>query len=322
MPFTLSGEGPFSAVWRGKETWVFGYHFLATPEGRYGYRSSGWYWNEAGQGGEKLGPFQQNKDSRGQPLSLLPFTADEERFNRARSDPRCLENCGERWSVQPGPVISLPHDEGALLFYVKSFVRPGGLENISAIGSSIALWKDPSAQAVRQDLRPGTSEPTLLFQHPEPQIGVQAFAWGDYLYAYGSRIVARVLLSQALQRSSWTFYAGGGRWSKAWQEAVPVMNGYYGTVEWNWYLGKFVHFWNGFLADTLSISTADRPEGPWSQAQEIPLGPELNRKDLRIRHVIAHPELSQERGRVQYVTYQDATGMFRSETRLVELVFR
>jgi hypothetical protein len=38
--------------------------------------------------------------------------------------------------------------------------------------------------------------------------------------------------------------------------------------------------------------------------------------------VIAHPELSKERGRVVYVTYQQGTGMFRSETRLVELVFQ
>ena len=73
---------------------------------------------------------------------------------------------------------------------------------------------------------------------------------------------------------------------------------------------------------TLSISTADRPEGPWSQAQEIPLGLGSTEEDLGIRAVIAHPELSKENGRVLYVTYQQGTGMFRSETRLVELVFQ
>jgi hypothetical protein len=37
---------------------------------------------------------------------------------------------------------------------------------------------------------------------------------------------------------------------------------------------------------------------------------------------MAHPELSEERGRVQYLTYQLETGLFRSETRLLQLAFK
>jgi hypothetical protein len=222
-------------------------------------------------------------------------------------------------------VIPLSGSRAAMLFYHKDFVRPGGLENTSALGSSIALWEDPTTPAVRENLRPDTSEPTLLFQYPEPQIGVQAFVWSNFLYAYGIHyqrsgnelIVARVPLEQALQRRAWRFYVGDGNWSESWQQAMPVSRGFLGTVEWNWHLGKFVYIWNNFLADTLSLSIADRPEGPWSLTQEIPLGPRSNRKGLGIAHVIAHPELSRERGRVQYVTYQCGTG-----TRLVELVFQ
>ena len=152
-----------------------------------------------------------------------------------------------------------------------------------------------------------------------------------YLYAYGTRyrkpgnqlIIARVPLDQALQRSAWRFYVGKGQWDPDWQQAVTVTNGCCGTVHWNWYLGKFVYMWIGFGAGTLSISTADRPEGPWSRIhQEIPLGRGSTRKDEGIRAAVAHPELSKEHGRVVYVTYQQDTGMFRSETRLVELVFR
>jgi serine/threonine protein kinase len=329
--FAVSGDGPFSASWGGKEVWAFGHHFLSTPEGRHGFRSSSWLWSDAGQKGDRLGPLQQRTDPRGQPLMLLPFTKDEETFNRARSDPGSLESWAERWSVWPGTVIPLPEKKGALLFYKKCFIRPGGLEGITTLGTSIALWKDPTAPAVRENLRPGTAESTLLFQLPEPDMGKGAHVWGDYLYAYGTRylkpgnqlIIARVPLDKALQRSAWSFYAGGGQWDPEWQHAVTITNDCCGTVHWNWYLGKFVYMWIGFGAGTLSISTADRPEGPWSRThQEIPLGRGLTSDDHGIRAAVTHPELSKERGRVVYVTYQQGTGMFRSETRLVELAFK
>jgi serine/threonine protein kinase len=320
--FTDSGEGPFSAAWGGKQVWAFG-HIPAGP----GFSSSSWQWNDAGQKGDKLGPMQQHTDDSGQSLSLLPLTADEERFNSARSDPRCKENCKEYWSITPGPVIPLPGNSGALLFYSKYFIRPGDMfKNWSILGTSIAFWKNAAASAVRKDLRPGTPEPTLLFQQPEPAIGFQAFAWNNYLYAYGRTpaqggqlIIARVPLEQALQRNAWRFYAGGSRWSESWQEAKPVMEAYRGSVAWNWHLGKFLRFWNGFSNDRLYLSTADQPEGPWSQIQEIPLG---QKPDSRINYAVAHQELSEDRGRVQYVTYQLETGLFRFETRIVELVFR
>lgn len=325
-----SGEGPFSASWGGKEVWAFGHHFLSTPEGRHGFRSSSWLWSDAGQEGDKLGPMHQPTDHRGQPLLLLPFTKEEETFNRARSDPGTLEGSGERWSIEPGSVIPLPDKKGALLFYVKKFIRPGGLEGITKLGTSITLWKDPTAPAVRGNLRLGTNDPTLLFQPGEPEMGEGAHVWEGYLYAHGARhlkprnqlIIGRVPLDQALQRSAWQFYVGNGQWNSDWQQAVTVANDCCGTVHWNWYLGKFAHMWIGFGAGTLSISTADRPEGPWSLIQEIPLGQGLTGKEGKIRALIAHPELSKERGRIEYLTYQQATGMFRSETRLVELVFK
>jgi serine/threonine protein kinase len=323
MPFALSDDGPFSTAWNGKVVWAFGHDYRSNPEGIHGSRSSSWYWNDAGQEGDKLGPFQQRKDNLGQPLLLLPFTKDEETFNRARSDPRCLENCAERWSIRPGPVIPLPGKDGALLFYSKSFIRPGRIGEM--IGTSIARWNDPTAPAVRENLRPETGEPTLLFQSPEPLIGLQAFVWGNYLYANaggGDLILARAPLDQALRRSAWRFYVGHGQWSEAWQQAVPVTNGYRGTTQWNWHLGKFTYIYNFFAADTLSIFTADRPEGPWSKTQDIPLGLQSDRKKLQIRHVIVHPELSRERGRVQYATYLQETGISRAETRLVQLVFK
>jgi hypothetical protein len=161
-------------------------------------------------------------------------------------------------------------------------------------------------------------------------MGEGAHVWRGYLYAYGPRyqgagnelIVARVPLDQALQRSAWRFYAGKGKWDPDWQQAVIVTSDCCGTVHWNRHLGKLVYIWNGFEAGTLSISTADRPEGPWSRMQEIPLGRGSSEQDAGIGAVIAHPELSKERGRVVYATYQQDTGIFRSETRLVELVFK
>jgi hypothetical protein len=84
-------------------------------------------------------------------------------------------------------------------------------------------------------------------------------------------------------------------------------------------LGKFVRFWTVFATNKFAISTADRPEGPWSQIQEIPLD---GKTDWGTNYAMAHPELSEEHGRVQYITYQFGTGLFRSETRLLQLVFK
>jgi hypothetical protein len=160
-------------------------------------------------------------------------------------------------------------------------------------------------------------------------MGQAAHVFMGYLYAYGfhymgSRnqwVIARVPLDQAHQRNAWSFYVGNGQWSPEWQQAVPVISGCLGTVHWNWYVGKFVNFCNLF-SSTLFISTADRPEGPWSRLQEIHLGRQPIDKDHGIWMVISHPEISKERGRMVYVTYQQGTGMFRSETRLVELTFK
>jgi hypothetical protein len=142
-----------------------------------------------------------------------------------------------------------------------------------------------------------------------------------YLRPRNELIIARVPLDQARQRGAWRFYVGKGLWDPDWQQAVTVASGCLGTVHWNWYLGKFVKFCNLF-SSTLFVGTADRPEGPWSRLEEIALGRQPIRDLHNIWMVIAHPELSKERGRVVYVTYQQSTGLFRSETRLVELAFR
>ncbi len=307
----------------GKQVWAFG-HDVPTLQG---FQSSSWLWSDAGQEGDKLGLLQQRMDSRGRPLPLLPLTTDEEKFNRARSDPGCLENCEDHWTLTPETIIPLPGNNAALLFYRNSFFHTPW-EGTFNTGTSIALWRDPTRPAIRENVRPGTAEPTLLFQAPELVIGAGAHVWRGYLYAYGYQrvekglIVARVPLDQARKRNAWRFYAGYRQWDPDWQRAATVSDHSFLTVHWNWHLGKFVSICNDFGTCTLLMSTADLPEGPWSRAQEIVLDRQPISEHHGIWHVLAHPELSKERGRVVYVTYQQGTGMLSSETRLVELVFK
>ena len=83
--------------------------------------------------------------------------------------------------------------------------------------------------------------------------------------------LARVPLAAALDRSAWQFFAGNGRWSSNWKDARPVLQGGNPvggllSVHWNPFLGKFLAICSRLLDARIAIRFADRPEGPWSDA--------------------------------------------------------
>ena len=81
-------------------------------------------------------------------------------------------------------------------------------------------------------------------------------------------------------------------------------------------------FLNFRIVNKIAIRTADRPEGPWSDAQDVVECIAPTNEKMWSYCGLAHPELSREAGRIEYLTYYRETGFFKGEIRLIELVFK
>jgi hypothetical protein len=256
-------------------------------------------------------------DSAGAPLDLIPWTAGEK---------------SGTYRLQVEAVLWDGARDRALVFYTKTQQDAQERSGERRVGTSLALWSRADAPAIRPLLRPGADEPTLLFGANEPPWGSAALAIGDWLYVYGCEPVtrkldvpcrlARVPLDRALDRAEWRFYTGS-IWSADWQAAKPVMMDACPqmSVTWNAYLGKYVAVNTRILSSLLSIRTADRPEGPWSEPIFV-RGLPSPAPFPWIKPAFVHPELARDGGRVQIVTYARNSVFAGNEIRAVEIEFR
>jgi len=256
-------------------------------------------------------------DAAGAPVDLLPLTAEE---------------AGGMFHLEVSAVLWDHARDRTLVFYTKA-QRDPQRDSERRVGASIALWSRADAPAVRPLLRPGSDEPTLLFGASEPPWGSAVIAIGDWLYVYGCEVqgprdlnircrLARVPPDRALDRAEWRFYTGSS-WSADWRAAKPVLDGACRqmSVTWNDYLGKYVAVNTRILSSELSIRTADRPEGPWSEAIIVEgLAPPTG--FAWITPGFVHPELERDGGRVQVITYARSIGIAGLEMRAVEIEFR
>jgi hypothetical protein len=163
-------------------------------------------------------------------------------------------------------------------------------------------------------------------------VGQAAVVVGGHLYAYACEAsgdfefscrLARVPLGTTLDRSAWTFFAAGGRWSSDWRDAKTVLRGDIQrgalSVHWNAYLGRFLAICSRPLDARIAVRFAERLEGPWS-------GPDIENDNLRsgpgwiwTNWGRGHPEFARDGGRTEYVTYSRNWGT--REIRLMEVRF-
>jgi len=92
------------------------------------------------------------------------------------------------------------------------------------------------------------------------------------------------------------------------------------SVHYNAYLGRYLAWYMAGLGGEMHLRTAPAPEGPWSDATIIG-------RALPARHnwnygLIAHPELSEQDGRIEILSYTRPLSEFVNETRLVQVRFR
>lgn len=323
-------DGGYGARIGDRMVFVFGDTVTRRPgvDGQ-SWRSSTWCWTNDFEAADGLENLQDPVDANGVPGEFLPFTEEERAYNEAHRGDKCKEDCGARWALWPGPVVPAPDGKGALVLYGKIHARPGEWD-FYGVGSSIAVWEDFAKPPRRPVVQPGKPEPALLFQKDESVEMSGALTAGGTLYVFSCNTkglecpctLARVPYAGALERGKWRFWAGKGEWTGEPGKAMVVMNGApMISVHWNRYLKKYLAIYSTPLVNTISIRTAERMEGPWSDAKVVHQGLPPARKENWDYCGLAHPELAKDGGRVEFVTYYRPGELFDGDIRLVELTF-
>jgi hypothetical protein len=167
-----------------------------------------------------------------------------------------------------------------------------------------------------------------MFSQNEPTFGSTAVISNGVLYVYGCGNdtngldkgcrLAKVNPATVQDRTTWTFYAGGGRWSSSVSDAVPVFNGLdILSVSWNNYLQRYIAVYSSLFSQNVMLRTASAPEGPWSD--ELHAFTALSPASGNTYDAQAHSEFDANGGQTIYVTYSRGLpgGGFSSEVRLV-----
>lgn len=325
-------DGGESSLFDGMSVWVYGDTTteVAGVDGE-SWRSSTFCYTDDFEAGDGIDCRGEPVDSNGVPGEFLPFTEEELEFNLTYNRPELPDDERARWALWPSAIVTDPETGRALIFYQKLFARLGDW-NFDSVGHSIATWDGITSPVVRPEVRPDAEHPTLLFPVEEITIGQGVLVHEGFLYAYGCGVnwvtdcpcvLGRAPLSGALDRDSWEFYRGRNTWSDNPRNAVKIAEGAPQiSVHWNEHLGRFLMVYNDPLGNKLYIRTAEAPEGPWSDAKKI-LDEVPPLDDSQWNYcAYAHPELSKENGRIEYLSYFRPTEFLKGEVRVVEVIFK
>jgi hypothetical protein len=329
-PAILERDCGFSALFQGQSVWLFGDTLLNTPNTEnvrmISNSLSCTFDIDAGDG---IAGFSEEVDAVGAPATFFPLTEEEQAFNERHAGESCEEEpCNARWHIWPGTIIVDDVKGWAYIFYRKVLVG-NGFFDFQHMGHSLAVWKDMSEPPERPVFDHIESLPTQFFgENGEPGFGTAAVVVDREVFVYGCELgedkltkpchVARVPLADILDRNAWSFYSGGGKWSSESLQSQVIFSGNdMMSVFFNPYLNRFVAIYSEHLGATAMLRTAVHPEGPWSapialfsvDAPENPNG--------WVYDFLAHPEFSQDNGRIIYITYSKKIDGTYSELRLL-----
>ena len=329
-------DGGFSANFKGCAVMVFGDTVLNAP----GDDGMNWLSNSFCRtcdfdAQDNLSDLTDPLNSDGVAKHFLPFTENELAYNMEHFQPDVHGDKRSRYALWPGPILVGPKGDKAMVFYSKLISGSKGPFDFKLLGMSLAVWERPDALPIRPEVRTRTEDPTILFPEGDVKIGHGAMVVGDWIYAYGSEtqkdangvswpcIVGRVKFDMALERESWWFYTGDGRWSKDFNDAVTIMDTAPAlSVHWNEYLGKYIAVYSSQFINKITIRTATRPEGPWSSPLVVVDCLAPTTKQAWSYCGMAHPAFAQEKGRIEYFTYCREIDILKGEVRLVQVTFK
>jgi len=326
-PLIKGRDGAQSGFFQGTSIWTFGDTVLSVP----GHDGDSWAdntmsWTADLDASDGIVLPNDRLDGTGAPTEFLPFTSSEVRFNRLHDPDHCQQQpCGAEYALWAGPLVPDPERNRILHFYMKIY-RVIGQPGWTTMGTGIAVWT-PGGPVVRPIESPGSPDPTLMFLQDEVGFTGGSLVEGETLYSYGCYPgflvqycqLARAPLADALDRSTWTFYAGGGSWSPDSGDAVTVFQGGAANeVFFDPFLGEYIAIYSAPLVDDVKYRVSYAPWGPWSDEALLFTGVPGQRFDYA---ALSHPEYAEGDGQTQYVTYVRPTGLFESEIRLVQVVF-
>lgn len=328
----LGRDGGYSARYGNTSFWIYGDTLIRGREGQgTGLIANSGSWTEDLHAADGIDGMAHARDDAAFPIPIVPFTDDEQAFNRTHQPARCFrEPCGTRWALWPGALVADPARGRLLAFYEKVLVGSKPLD-FQIAGHAIAVWTDTENPAYRPVLRSGKEEATLMFREGEPGFGSGAVVADGSLFVFGCDRegtekpcrLARVPLEMALDREKWRFYSDQGAWTADIQKSAPV---FFGndilSVSYNPYLGRFLAVYAQPMSRSVMLRTAQAPQGPWSApAVAFDAKPPASETGW-IYDALEHPEYAEEEGRRIFVTYSRQTGPESFEQRLVSLRLR
>lgn len=323
-PFILGRDGGYSALFQNHSVWIFG----DTVIRRDAHAAPALVSNSCASTTDRtaadgISGFQPCRDSPGLTREIMPFTLEEQSFNRDHDINNCkAEPCGARWALWPGALIDDTVHNRLLLFYKKVLVKPG-LLNFQTAGHSMAAWRRLGEPLERIS--------QLMFGQNEPAYGSAAVTLNAMLYIFGCSLdgtskpcrLARVPLARATDRTAWEFYGVSQKWQKDIDGSKVILDGNdMMSVSFNSYLNRYLAIYSQPMSTAVVLRTAKTIEGPWSRPLKAfdAIAP-LN--DIGwIYDALEHPEYAGENGRVIYITYSRQTGPLTFEMRLVALTLR
>jgi hypothetical protein len=326
----LKRDCGISAVFQGRSVWLFGDTLLRIPNEEnktfLGNSLSSTYDLDAGDG---IAGLTERVDSTGAPAEFFPLTEKEKLLAEDSDDPVCEEeSCRGHWDIWPGAILVDEEKDWAYVFYRKVYCESGEF-NFFHVGHSLAVWKNFSEAPERPVFNYVDGYPTLFFsEEGEAGFGSAAVIVGKDAYIYGCELeddpltkpchLARVPIADILDKSAWSFFDGAGQWLSNSDESGAIFSGNdMMSVFFNPYINRYVAVYSESLGATAMLRTAENPEGPWSAPKELFDIDAPENVHGWVYDVLAHPELSQDNGRIIYITYTKKLDKMTSELRLV-----
>jgi hypothetical protein len=322
----------YSIPFGGHSVWIFGDTFFSkTSADGYHWRASTWSWTDQTDASHGLTQWTHALGSDNDPVQLLPNTADEQTFDDAHNGNPCPagSECGARhvaWGAAP---VFDPASGQAFIFYQAEQTEPTGEWSFQSTGVSLATWTDPTQPATRP-LVEGTANPLLLFGADEPSWGAAALISDGMLLTYacdGGQLtspcrLARVAVANAFDRAQWTFW-NGSAWVSDWHAAVNLFDGApQMTVSFNAHLGKYLAVYMVPLAPKMAFRTAPALTGPWSDEAYFGQAQPSQDPNSFDYALVAHPELAQDGGRIEYLSYYQPGSFLNGVIHLLQVTFK
>ncbi len=326
----LKRDCGFSAVYGGRSVWLFGDTLLAAPnEDDRTFLSNSWSSTFDTDAGDGIAGFGERVDAVGMPMEFFSLTEVEAALADGHEGEVCEDvECTAHWDIWPGTIIVDEEKDWAYIFYRKVYCE-SGLFRFHHVGHSFAVWKNYAEMPERPVFDYVEDYPTLFFSEDgEAGFGSAAVMVDKTAYVYGCELgedkltkpchLARVPIADILDKSAWAFFDGMGHWLPDSHQSGAIFNGSdMMSVFFDQHINRYVAVYGEPLGATAMLRTAARPEGPWSAPIRLFSVDAPENVYGWVYDILAHPEFSQENGRIIYITYTKKIDQMNSQLILV-----